>query len=242
MNLRPLGRLLLALPVAAVSVVPVFGQAEHHHHEDTPPAEPAWTWSWGANVFAGWNYQLRKFRDFDAIESQNWLMGAGERKLGPGRVRFHSMLSLEPFTIEALGSPEVFQTGETYAKVPLIDYQHPHDLFMDLGGTWEKQTGSGHAFVEVDAVGAPALGPPPFMHRASAQENPTAPLSHHQLDSTHITHGVVTGGIEHRGVMFEASWFRGKEPDENRKDIEMGQLDSYNRQMGNYELLPGSNS
>ena len=227
MSLRPLWRLLLALPIAAVGVVPVFGQAEHHHHEDTPPAEPTWTWSWGANVFAGWNYQLRKFRDFDAIESQNWLMGAGERKLGPGRVRFHSMLSLEPFTIEALGSPEVFQTGETYAKVPLIDYQHPHDLFMDLGGTWEKQTGSGHAFVEVDAVGAPALGPPPFMHRASAQENPTAPLSHHQLDSTHITHGVVTGGIEHRGVMFEASWFRGKEPDENRKDIEMGQLDSY---------------
>src|SRR4029079_19631564 len=117
MSLRPLWRLLLALPIAAVGVVPVFGQAEHHHHEDTPPAEPTWTWSWGANVFAGWNYQLRKFRDFDAIESQNWLMGAGERKLGPGRVRFHSMLSLEPFTIVWLGFAGALTVHQRGARI-----------------------------------------------------------------------------------------------------------------------------
>jgi hypothetical protein len=218
---------LFPLLAAALVASPSFAQTEHPHHADTPPPEPAWTWSWGANVFVGWNYQLRKFTDFDALESQNWLMGSGEHPLGPGHVRLHSMLSLEPFTIEALGSPEVFQTGETYKQVPLIDYQHPHDLFMDLGATWTKQSDAGRAFVEVDAVGAPALGPPAFMHRASAQENPTAPLSHHQFDATHITHGVVTGGIERSGVMVEGSWFRGKEPDENRKDIEMGKLDSY---------------
>ena len=34
------------------------------------------------------------------------------------------------------------------------------------------------------------------MHRASAFENPTAPLGHHTFDSTHITMGVLTAGVE----------------------------------------------
>ena len=34
------------------------------------------------------------------------------------------------------------------------------------------------------------------MHRASAGDNPTAPLSHHTLDSTHIAFGVVTAAID----------------------------------------------
>ena len=39
-----------------------------------------------------------------------------------------------------------------------------------------------------------ALGPPAFMHRFSGEDNPEAPISHHWLDSTHITYGVVTLG------------------------------------------------
>ena len=38
------------------------------------------------------------------------------------------------------------------------------------------------------------------MHRASAFENPTAPLAHHTFDSTHIAMGVLTAGIETRPV------------------------------------------
>ena len=72
------------------------------------------------------------------VESQNWLMGAGERRVGRELFRLHSMLSFEPFTIQALGSPQVFQTGETYQEAPLIDYQHPHDLVMDLGADWTR--------------------------------------------------------------------------------------------------------
>jgi len=182
---------------------------------------------WDANVFVGWNYQLRKFTDFQEFESQNWLMGAGEHAVGGGRLRLHSMLSFEPFTIQALGSPEVFQTGETYQKSALIDYQHPHDLFMDLGVSWLRPTPAGQFFATVAPVGEPALGPPVFMHRPSAAENPTTPLGHHEMDATHITHGVVTGGLAHGDVSFEGSWFRGAEPDENRKDLELGKLDSY---------------
>jgi hypothetical protein len=202
-----------------------FAQMEHVHAP--APETPAWTWAWDANVFVGLNYQLRKFRDFQKVESQNWLMTGAAHPLARGRLSLHAMFSFEPFTIQALGSPEAFQTGETYQQAPLIDYQHPHDLFMDVGLTWSRPLPRGRFFFDVLPVGAPALGPPAFMHRASAAENPTAPLGHHEMDATHISHGVVNGGVEHAGVTIEGSWFRGAEPDENRTDIELGPLDSY---------------
>ena len=203
----------------------ISAQTEHVHAP--APDTPSWTWSWDANLFVGWNYQRRKFTDFQEVESQNWLMGGGERPLASGRLGLHAMLSFEAFTIQALGSPEVFQTGETYEQAPLIDYQHPHDLFMDLGVTWTRPSPGGRLFVEVAPVGSPAIGPPPFMHRPSAAENPTVPLGHHQMDATHITHGVVTGGVERKAFTLAGSWFRGAEPDENRTDIDLGPLDSY---------------
>jgi hypothetical protein len=189
-----------------------------------------WNFSWDARVFAGWNYQHRKFRDFQRVESQNWFMGEAQRAAGTGQVHLTGMFSLEPFTIQPLGSPEVFQTGETYQQAPLIDYQHPHDLIMGLGIGYDFTIRSARAFVEVDAVGAPALGPTSFMHRPSAAENPTAPLTHHMLDSTHITPGVITVGAGRGSATIAGSWFRGLEPDENRKDIDFGALDSWSLQ------------
>jgi hypothetical protein len=64
------------------------------------------------------------------------------------------------------------------------------------------------------------------MHRQSAMDSPEAPISHHWLDSTHITFGVVTAGWVHGNWKIEASRFRGREPDEDRYDIETGALDS----------------
>jgi hypothetical protein len=201
--------------------------AQSAHHNDVNTVQPQWSWSWDGNVFAGWNYQLRKFTDFQRFESQNWLMGAGDRSWAGGRLHLESMFSFEPFTIQALGSPQVFQTGETFEHAPLIDYQHPHDLFMTLEVRWTRPVRFGNAIIEVAPVGSPAIGPTVFMHRPSAVENPTTPLGHHEMDATHITHGVVTGGVERGAFTLEGSWFRGAEPDENRKDIELGPLDSY---------------
>ena len=112
-------------------------------------------------------------------------------------------------------------------QAPLIDYQHPHDLFMDLGVSYSRPVGPRTILADVLVVGSPALGPPAFMHRPSAADNPTAPLGHHEMDATHISHGVVTGGVRQGEFTLEGSWFRGAEPDENRKDIELGPLDSY---------------
>jgi hypothetical protein len=65
------------------------------------------------------------------------------------------------------------------------------------------------------------------MHRFSGANLPAAPITHHWLDSSHITYGVVTGGVVAGGAKFEASAFRGREPDEHRWNIEAPKLDSY---------------
>jgi len=224
-----------------------------HDHETHGAADPgAWSWSTDANFLFGYNYQQRKFADFWAWESQNWIMASGERAMGAGRLSVIGMFSLEPWTIGRLvyahgldgpqrvyafdntgaerpigGSPQAFQTGESYLGSPLINYQHPHDLFMGLGATYRFAAGAATYTVGADLVGAPALGPTAYMHRESARNNPSAPLTHHYMDSTHITPGVVRSGVEVGHVMFEASVFRGQEPDENRLNIEKPALDSW---------------
>ena len=139
-----------------------------------------------------------------------------------------AMFSLEPFTLRDIGSPQVFQTGETFNGAPLIDYQHPHDLIMNLGGDLSRARSVRRTvIVAAYAVGPAPLGPPVFMHRPSATENPQAPLSHHYLDASHITPGVVSIGVERSDSRSEAGAFHGREPDEDRLDLDTAALDSY---------------
>ena len=192
-----------------------------------PPDSPGWQWGVEGHAFFGYNYQLREFTDFDTWESQNWLMASGVGTFGTSRVRLIGMLSFEPFTLHDIGSPQVFQTGETFGGAPLIDYQHPHDLIMNLGGDYTRTIGGTNLIIAGYVVGPAPIGPPVFMHRPSAAENPQAPLGHHYLDSTHITPGVISAGVGRHGWTFEAGIFQGREPDENRLDVDMGALDSY---------------
>ena len=63
----------------------VLAGAQHVHAPDAPPSTSSeWRWRWDGNVVVGWNYQYREFRDFQEIESQNWLMADGERPVGKG--------------------------------------------------------------------------------------------------------------------------------------------------------------
>src|SRR4029077_10902325 len=127
-----------------------------------------WQWQLNGNVFAGANYQYRKFTDTHAVESQNWVMLAAQRPWAGGDLQFTSMLSLEPFTFKKIGSPQVFQTGETFEGAPLIDYQHPHDLFTEWGASYAHPAGAWSLAFQGAVVGAPALGPEAYMHRPSA--------------------------------------------------------------------------
>ena len=209
------------------SAVPEETHEQHQH--DAGVTGGAWSWSTDANLFYGFNYQQRRkeFTQFSAWESQNWFMFTGARQAGPGRLTLHAMASLETFTMDPLGSPQLYQTGESYNQSPLVNYQHPHDLIMALGATYRiERPGIAYLF-GAHLVGEPALGPPAFMHRESARDNPQVPLSHHALDSTHITPGVLTAGVEVGQFTVEASAFRGEEPDENRRNIERPALNSW---------------
>jgi hypothetical protein len=187
----------------------------------------------------GWNVMFHGYlngiydhqggkRGSDKGFSTSMFMLMADRKLSVGMLGYRSMYSLDPL-MGKRGYPLLFQTGETYDGIhPLIDRQHPHDFFMEEALTYslpffEKQSLFGY----FGLPGEPALGPPAFMHRFSAMDNPEAPLSHHWLDSTHITFGVITLGYVFDKIKIESSIFRGREPNENRWDIESPRFDSY---------------
>jgi hypothetical protein len=160
---------------------------------------------------------------------QSMAMLSASHDLGSGaRVELRSMLSLEPL-MGPRGYPNLFATGESADGVsPLIDRQHPHDLFMELSGRIDVDIAPETSlFVYGGPVAEPALGPSAFMHRASAQYLPDSPITHHWFDSTHISFGVVTTGIATTHWQIEGSAFRGREPDQHRWDIETPKLDSW---------------
>jgi hypothetical protein len=158
----------------------------------------------------------------------NWWMGSASRETDKGRFTFNGMFSLDPATVGTAGYREIFQAGETLNGQPLVDRQHPHDFFMQLAALWRLPLSDSVGFTLAGGpVGEPALGPVAFMHRASAADNPTAPLGHHTFDSTHIAFGVVTAAIDAGPWVLEGSAFNGREPDEHRWDFDFGRLDSF---------------
>ncbi|HEX3229124.1 MAG TPA: hypothetical protein VHQ95_09185 [Pyrinomonadaceae bacterium] len=180
----------------------------------------AWLFMFHFNAVIGVNAQGGP-RGTTKFESANWFMPIAYRRLGPGTLQLRAMVSAEPFTFPPGGSPLLFQTGESYQGQPLIDRQHPHDLFMELSAQYTVPLGERATwFTYFGYPGEPALGPVAFMHRASAAENPSATLSHHLQDSTHIAFGVITTGFTYRWFKLEGSIFNGREPDENRYDFD----------------------
>jgi len=160
-------------------------------------------------------------------DSVNWNMLHLQGSLGPGLLSVMMMNSLEVVTFPKAGSHELFQTGESYQGRPLVDRQHPHDFFMNLSATYRYPLGpEAGVWLQVAPVGEPAIGPTAYMHRASAGENHTAPISHHWQDSTHIIFNVITLGGGWRWFAFDASVFHGEEPDEHRWNIDGGAIDS----------------
>jgi hypothetical protein len=161
------------------------------------------------------------------------------RPAGAGELELRAMLSLDP-AMGRGGYPLLFQTGETAdGRTTLRDRQHPHDAFMELSASYTLPAGDERSvFAYAGLPGEPALGPPTFMHRFSGMRIPEAPLTHHWLDSTHITFGVVTLGLVQGPWKLEGSWFNGREPDERRWNVEMRSFDSWSARV-RYAPAPG---
>jgi len=171
-------------------------------------------------------------RGHDKLFSANWIMPMAMHTDAHGQLTLRTMFSLEPATISGRYYPELFQQGETAFGKPIVDGQHPHNFFMEIAALYDFRVGE-QSLLSIYAalVGDPALGPVAFPHRASAAEDPLAPLGHHLQDSTHIADDVLTGGLTWHKVHLEASGFHGREPDENRWHIEVGGLDSWSTRL-----------
>src|SRR5437660_1668306 len=168
-------------------------------------------------------------RGDDRIDAPNWNMGMYSHPLGESaQLGGRLMMSLDPLTEGGRGYPLLFQSGESWHDEPLHDRQHPHDLFDELSISYSQKLGGDlSGYLYFGYPGEPALGPPTFMHRASAMDDPDAPLGHHWQDSTHVTFGVATGGLVWHNVKVEGSIFTGREPDEDRYDFDEPRFDSY---------------
>lgn len=166
-------------------------------------------------------------RGADKNFAESMFMAMASRPLGEGTLGVRAMLSLDP-AMGKNGYPLLLQTGETADGVhPLVDRQHPHDLFMELATTYSHPfTDDSSGFAYLGYPGEPALGPPTFMHRASGMDIPEAPITHHWMDSTHISYGVVTLGWIWRDWKLETSAFNGREPDQFRWNFDPIRLDS----------------
>ena len=170
------------------------------------------------------------------ISSVNWAMGMARRAVGAGRVGVRGMVSVEPWTVTDCGYLNLLATGEICDGDTIHDRQHPHDLIMELAADYDRPLrGTLRLQVYGGLAGEPALGPGGFPHRLSAMANPVAPISHHWMDSTHITYGLVTGGVYDKRWKAEMSVFNGREPDDRRWDLDLGPLDSVS---GRLSLLP----
>lgn len=171
-------------------------------------------------------------RGADKVFSTSWLMPMAQRTAGPGTLTLRGMLSLEPATITDRRYPELFQVGETAFGDPIVDGQHPHNLFMELAALYDIKLGSSTLLSFYAApVGDPALGPEAYPHRPSASEDPLASLGHHLQDSTHISDDVITLGLTYKIARIEFSGFHGREPDENRWTISQGSMDSWSTRL-----------
>lgn len=183
------------------------------------------------------NPHNKAYRGSNEIFMPTWAMIMGSRTIGKnGLLSLRGMFSADPFIMGGSGYPLLYQTGETYQNIPLIDRQHPHDLFSELAIAYS------HAFSDdIDGYvyfgypGEPAVGPPAFMHRPSGLNIPDSPIGHHWQDATHITYGVATTGFRYKNFRMEGSCFTGREPGEERLWFDEARFDSWSARV-NYLL------
>jgi hypothetical protein len=224
--------------------MPSFDASSGTAWQPASVSEPMWMLSRGGwelmlhgTIFITYNQQGGP-RGEGKAESTNYVMTMEQHRLGAGTLLLRQMFSAESLTSPHPGFPELFQTGETYHGQPLVDHQHPHNVFAELAAVYTLPVNEKITWLLYGGPSAePALGPVTYMHRQSASENPEAPLGHHLQDSTHTSFGVVTTGfifdmskldLSKLGFFkIEGSAFNGHEPNEERWSIQFAPLDSW---------------
>ena len=178
-------------------------------------------------VFAEFNHQGGP-RGGNEFVVPNWWMGMASRDLSRGRLTFTGMLSLDPATVGKDGYREIFQAGEALNGRPLIDRQHPHDLFMQLAAVWRMPFTESTGFTLAGGPGRRARARARGVHAPGVgrgQSRRRRSVTTRSIRRTSRSASSRRPSITGRGSI-EGSLFNGREPDENRWDFDFGRLDS----------------
>jgi hypothetical protein len=152
-----------------------------------------------------WDDRAPLRRRWEALRRGRMLMGRSHGPIGPGTLDSASTMSGEPESIGKQGLPAPHPDRKSADGVtPLIDRQHPHDLFMELATTFSVSPDPTSSIFVYAGCRARLAGPPVFVH-ASPAKCFDAPISHHWLDSTphHLRRahrGVDRRSVEGRGL------------------------------------------
>ena len=134
-----------------------------------------------------------------------WMVMYNQALSPRNTLRVNIMGTAEKLTVGDKGTPQLFQTEN-------VDNMHPHDYIMALEFRDVIKLGAGNdqelTFLFAPR-GAAAIGPVPFMHRASAEGNPDAPLGHGMQDGFHDVSTVLGVAYRNAGTTIEATGFSG---------------------------------
>lgn len=203
---------------------PAFAQDAHQH--STMPGGSRWMLMQDGAIWGIANHQGGPTGDTEFV-APSWWMGMASKDVGTNRITLTAMFSPDILLVGKSGYHELFQEGESLNGVPIVNRQHPHDVLMQLAAAWRTAIGSSATLTIAGALaGEPTIGPVAFMHRPSAAGLAFAPITHHTFDSTHVSFGVISAGIDRGRWTVEASVFNGREPDDNRWDVDLGRMDS----------------
>jgi len=133
-------------------------------------SKSGWMYMLHGDVYLRYNKQdvfEKGSRGGGKFDAPNMVMLMGQHGVGKkGLFHFNSMFSLDPLTVGEEGYPLLFQTGESYKGQPLVDRQHPHDLFSELSVSYAQALSKkADVFLYVGYPGEPALGPAAYVHR-----------------------------------------------------------------------------
>jgi hypothetical protein len=168
-----------------------------------------------------------------AVTAPNmWMLMLDKKTSALNTVELSWMGTTDVWTVPKNGTPELFQTGDANSVgAPFVDAQHPHSSPI-MGLTFSDILSFGangeHKLTFFFAPrGEATAGPESFMHRASSEGNPDAPLSHHLQDVFHISSTVLGVKADIGKWSLEASTFSGVDASPTKVNLDMHTPDSF---------------
>ncbi len=188
------------------------------------------------NAFGVWS-ALQGPRGVDQFAAPNWFMIEATRSVDARQViGIDFMGTAELWTYPWHGYPELLQVGEERSDgSAYVDAQHPHSSPI-MGLTFSDTISlAGDRLLELSFAprGESTDGPIAYLHRASARDNPDAPLGHHVAqDVGHISSTVLAARLTTGRWTIEISAFNGTEPEPMQVDLPLGSPDSAALRLG----------